>query len=114
MAGPLERGMTEAFGIDVVLWATDIPALARFLEGAAGISIAAPNVGSNAAIDDLKSPDTNPARILFPEAKPDGTGAIKDTPMAGTTAVLVQTGPSQHGSDLVTKTCQHEYKAPFA
>ena len=85
-------------------------ALAR----AAGISIAAPNVGSNAAIDDLKSPDTNPARILFPEAKPDGTGAIKDTPMAGTTAVLVQTGPSQHGSDLVTKTCQHEYKAPFA
>ena len=85
-------------------------ALAR----AAGISFAAPNVGSNAAITDLKSPDTNPARFAFPEVKPDATGAIKDTPMAGTTAALVQTGPSQHGADLVTKACQHEYKAPWA
>ncbi|HEX7604928.1 MAG TPA: hypothetical protein VF316_25085, partial [Polyangiaceae bacterium] len=87
---------------------------AEALARAAGISLAAPNVGSNAGITDMKSPDTNPARIAFPEAKPDGTGAIKDTPMAGTTAALVQTGPSQHGSDLVTGSCQHEYKAPWA
>ncbi len=85
-------------------------ALAR----AAGFPLAAPNVGSNAAILDLKSPDTNPARIVFPEAKPDGSGVIKDSPAAGYTSVLIQTAPSQHGADLTTKDCKHEYIAPFA
>jgi dienelactone hydrolase len=85
-------------------------ALAR----AAGFPLATPNVGSNAAIRDLKAPDANPARIVFPEAKPDANGVIKDAPGAGYTAVLIQTAPSQHGADLTTKSCRHEYKAPWA
>ncbi|CAN5196566.1 hypothetical protein BH09MYX1_BH09MYX1_09220 [soil metagenome] len=85
-------------------------ALAR----AAGFTLAKPNVGSNSGILDLKSPDTNPSRIVFPVVSPDGNGIIKDSPAAGYTAVLIQTGPSQHGADLTTKSCKHQYKAPFA
>lgn len=37
--------MTDPRGIDIVLWATDIPALARFLEVAAGMSLEAQHPG---------------------------------------------------------------------
>ena len=37
--------MTDLHGIDIVLWATDIPALARFLEAAAGMAIEAQHPG---------------------------------------------------------------------
>ena len=37
--------MSEPLAIDIVLWATDIPALARFLEGAAGMSLEAQHPG---------------------------------------------------------------------
>ena len=80
----------------------------------AGFPLAKPNVGSNSALLDLKSPDANPARIVFPEVAPDGSGIIKDAPAAGYTSVMVQTSPSEHGSDMVTGSCHHSYKAPFA
>ncbi len=84
-------------------------ALAR----AAGLPMASPNVGSNAEIMDLKAPDQNPHRIDFPQAAPDSGGAIHDTPLAGTTAVLVQLSPGTHGEDIANSHGTRQYRAPW-
>ena len=57
---------------------------------------------------------TNPRATPFQVATPDGSGAIHDTPMAGTTAVLVQCGPCQHGIDFTTSQGAHAFAVPFA
>jgi dienelactone hydrolase len=84
-------------------------ALAR----AAGFSLAGPNVGSNAELMDLAHPDQNPWAIPFPTVTGDSNG-IHDTPVQGTTAVVVQVGPGTHGSDLVQSTGTRSFKAPWA
>lgn len=84
-------------------------ALAR----AAGFALAGPNVGSNAEIPDIKNPTQNPHAIPFAVANPDSNG-IHDTPMMGTTAVVIQADPGTHGSDLVQSTGGRTFKAPWA
>ncbi len=84
-------------------------ALAR----AAGIGLAAPNVGSNAELLDLAHPDQNPHAIPLPTITGDANG-IHDTPMQGTTAVVVQVGPGTHGSDFVQSKGTRTYAAPWA
>jgi len=84
-------------------------ALAR----AAGIGLGAPNVGSNAQVTDLMHPDQNPYAVPLPTINPDANG-IHDTPMQGTTAVVIQAGPATHGSDLVQSKGTRTYAAPWA
>ncbi len=84
-------------------------ALAR----AAGLSLADPNVGSNAENGNVAHPEQNPWAIPFATAKADASG-IHDTPVQGTTAVVVQVGPGTHGSDLVQSKGTRSFKAPWA
>ena len=79
----------------------------------AGLSLAAPDVGVNSGVLDLKSPSTGRWRALLPEAQPDATGAIHDLPQAGVTAVVVQEDPCDHGSDWVSSKGQHQYAIPY-
>ena len=84
-------------------------ALAR----AAGYALASPNVGLNSGISDLAT--RAPYRgggiklPILPEA-PDG---YHDVPLAGSTAILIQASPAEHGSDLVRAKCNRTYKLPF-
>ncbi|HEY1960426.1 MAG TPA: hypothetical protein VGH28_32670 [Polyangiaceae bacterium] len=84
-------------------------ALAR----AAGFSLAGPNVGSNAENGDLANPASNPWAIPFATVNADATG-IHDTPVQGTTAVVIQASPGVHGSDLVQSKGTRSFKAPWA
>jgi hypothetical protein len=83
------------------------------LASAAGFPLAVPNVGSNAGTRDLKSDANNHGHVTFAPAAPDANG-IHDVPVAGVTAVLVQTSPAQHGSDLVRGKGKHSYAIPYA
>lgn len=85
-------------------------ALAR----AAGFSLAAPNAGSNAGIRDIVHLDANVDRLHLPQASPGADGAIRGVPLAGVTAVVVQTSPGQHGFDLVRRHATHHYGIPYA
>jgi dienelactone hydrolase len=84
-------------------------ALAR----AAGYALASPNVGLNSGISDLAT--RAPYRgggIKLPilAEAPDG---YHDVPVAGSTAILIQASPAEHGSDLVRAKCNRTYKLPF-
>lgn len=84
-------------------------ALAR----AGGWGIAAPNVGANAGVSDVKT--AQPYRgggIKIMTVDADATG-IHDTPKAGVTAVLAQVSPGQHSSDLISGRCTRNYALPF-
>jgi dienelactone hydrolase len=84
-------------------------ALAR----AGGYALASPNVGLNSGISDLAT--RAPYRgggiklPILPEA-PDG---YHDVPVAGSTAILIQASPAQHGEDLVRAKCNRTYRIPF-
>ncbi len=84
-------------------------ALAR----AAGFGLAAPNVGSNAGVLDMKDLTKRAGAVPLPDVQPDGAGAIHDTPVAGHTAVVVQVSPATHGEDLVASTAKRSYQAPY-
>ncbi len=84
-------------------------ALAR----AAGMSLAGPNVGSNAELLDLVHPEQNLRAVPLATVNPDATG-IHDTPMTGVTAVVVQVGPGTHGSDFVDSKGHRTFAAPWA
>lgn len=81
---------------------------------AAGMGLALPNVGSNAGITDLKNPDGAVRRVPLPDIAPDAAGDITNTPEAGHTAVVVQLGPSVHGSNIVESYHVRNFEAPFA
>ncbi|MEO6418284.1 MAG: hypothetical protein ABIP39_02690, partial [Polyangiaceae bacterium] len=85
-------------------------ALAR----AAGYGLGLPNVGSNAGILDLKNIAGNAGRVPLPDVAPDGAGAIHDTPIPGTTAVVIQTSPSAHGADMYSSKGHRTFAIPFA
>lgn len=85
-------------------------ALAR----AAGYGLGLPNVGSNAGIRDLKNISANPGRVPLSDVAPDGAGAIHDTPVAGVTAVVIQTSPSAHGSDMYSSKGHRTFAIPYA
>jgi dienelactone hydrolase len=84
-------------------------ALAR----AAGMGLAPPNVGSNAELVDLAHPDKNVRAVPLIAVTSDANG-IHDTPVQGTTAVVVQAGPATHGADLVRSKDTRTYAAPWA
>jgi hypothetical protein len=87
-------------------------ALARAL----GIHLATPNVGTNSGVstmamvrDITKIPD--PLRLL--DQNPDDAGLIHDTPVTGTTAVLVQTIPATHGNNFQSGLSEHSFAVPY-
>lgn len=84
-------------------------ALAR----AGGYGLAPPNVGSNAEITDLKNPTGNPHVVPLVGVTSDANG-VHDTPVQGTTAVVVQAGPATHGNDLVNSKGTRNFAAPWA
>ena len=55
----------------------------------------------------------NPAAIPFAQVAPDSSGLIHDTPVKGTTAVLVQTAPAQHGEDLYSSVGHRSFQIPY-
>jgi dienelactone hydrolase len=81
---------------------------------AAGFGLAEPNVGSNSGISNLKELASNTGRVPLASIAADASGAIHDTPRAGVTAVVVQTGPAEHGSDLVRGLGRRQAKIPYA
>jgi len=80
---------------------------------AAGWGLATPNVGTNAEISDITHPELNARAVPLAQVNPDANG-IHDTPVQGTTAVVIQAGPATHGSDLVQSKGTRTYAAPFA
>lgn len=78
----------------------------------AGYGLAAPNVGSNAGLFDLKNPVGNDQKVPLLEAIPDEVG-IHDTPKPGVTAVVVQVAPGIHGLDMVSSTASKNYDVPY-
>jgi hypothetical protein len=87
-------------------------ALARAL----GIGLAVPNVGTNSGVSTMamvKDPTTIPDRLPLPDVNPDDAGLIHDTPVKGTTAVLVQTDPGVHGQDFLQGLTQQVYAIPY-
>ena len=84
-------------------------ALAR----AAGYSLASPNVGPNSGMADLTS--LTPYRgggIKLP-ILPEAPAGYHDVPVAGSTAILIQASPAQHGLDLVRSKCERTYRIPY-
>jgi hypothetical protein len=84
-------------------------ALAR----AAGYGLALPNVGSNAGVLDLKDLTKRAGPVPLADVAPDSTGAIHDTPVAGTTAVVVQISPGAHSDDFIASTAKRQWDVPF-
>jgi len=61
----------------------------------------------------VKDTSKIPDPIPFPQVAPDGMMNIHDTPVMGTTAVLVQTGPGGHGQDLQYASYEHKFAIPY-
>lgn len=83
---------------------------------AAGIGLATPNVGTNANIttmEQVRDPSKIPDRLPLPDVSPDSSGLIHDTPIAGTTAVLVQSSPGAHYVNLTQSTSRCTYPIPY-
>jgi hypothetical protein len=85
-------------------------ALAR----AGGWGFATPNVGSNSGILDFKNLANNHARVPLVDETPDGMMLFHDTPVMGSTAIIVQASPAQHGSDFVSSTGSRQFGIPYA
>ena len=84
-------------------------ALAR----AAGYALASPNVGPNAGLSDLGSLAIYSGGGIKLTTLPEAPAGYHDVPVAGSTAILIQTSPAQHGQDLVTSKCSRTYGRPF-
>jgi len=84
------------------------------LARAGGYALGSPNVGPNAGAADVAT--GSPYRgggiklPILPPAPPEG---YHDVPLAGSTAILIQSAPAQHGENLVRSTCERTYKVPF-
>ena len=85
-------------------------ALAR----AAGWGLGEPSVGSNSDILDIQTLANNPGRVPLTSVPVGSDGTIHDTPMAGITAVVVQSSPATHGDNLTASTGSRNYCIPFA
>jgi hypothetical protein len=84
-------------------------ALAR----AGGYGLALPNVGSNSGVLDMKDLTKRTGPVPLASIAPDSAGAIHDTPIAGSTAVVVQVSPSMHSDDFIASTATRQWAAPF-
>jgi hypothetical protein len=84
-------------------------ALAR----AAGYSLASPNVGPNSGMADLGTLTTYRGGGIKLPILPEAPAGYHDVPVAGSTAVLIQASPAQHGEDLVRAKCERTYRIPY-
>jgi dienelactone hydrolase len=84
-------------------------ALAR----AAGYALASPNVGLNAGVADLATHAPYPGGGIKLPILPEAQGGYHDVPVAGSTAILIQASPAEHGADLVRAKCNRTYRLPF-
>lgn len=83
---------------------------------AAGIGLAAPNVGPNSGVATLaqvRDPGTVPDRIPLATVMPDNSQLIHDTPQPGVTAVVVQVGPGRHYTNTLLSKGDHSYPVPY-
>lgn len=83
---------------------------------AAGIGLAVPNAGANSGVNTLalvRDPTKVPDPIPLPDVNPDAQKLIHDTPMAGVTAVMVQTSPATHYRNLTISKGQRLFSVPF-
>jgi dienelactone hydrolase len=83
-------------------------ALAR----AGGWSMASPNVGLNAGSSEVSGAAFRSGGIVLPFL-PASSSGYKDTPVAGTTALVAQVSPAHHGADLVRGSGDRTYRIPF-
>jgi hypothetical protein len=86
---------------------------AEALARAEGWGLAVPNVGSNADLIDPSNPTGNLRKTPLANISPDANGAIHDTPLTGSTAVVVQCSPCAHGSDLDDSRGEDDYVLPY-
>ena len=84
-------------------------ALAR----AAGYALASPNVGLNAGVADLATLAPYRGGGIKLTILPEAPGGYHDMPVAGSTAILIQAAPAQHGEDLVRAKCERTYRIPY-
>jgi hypothetical protein len=81
---------------------------------AAGFGLATPNVGSNAGVKEPTDPASSRGLLPFVQVEPSEGAAIRNTPQAGVTSVLVQVSPGQHGALLVRSIGSRNYAIPYA
>jgi len=62
---------------------------------------------------EVRDPTQIPDRLPLPDVNPDSSGLIHDTPMAGVTAVVVQTGPGVHYDNLIQSTGLVSFPIPY-
>jgi hypothetical protein len=84
-------------------------ALAR----AAGYSLASPNVGLNSGMADLATLAPYRGGSIKLPILPEAPAGYHDVPVAGSTAILIQAAPAQHGEDLVRAKCERTYRIPY-
>ena len=84
-------------------------ALAR----AAGYALASPNVGLNSGVADLATLAPYRGGGIKLPILPEAPGGYHDVPVAGSTAILIQAAPAQHGEDLVRAKCERTYRIPY-
>ena len=85
-------------------------ALAR----AGGYALASPNVGLNAGATDVATGAPYRGGGIKLPILPPAPDGYHDVPIAGSTAILIQAAPAQHGENLVRSKCQRTYKIPFS
>jgi dienelactone hydrolase len=83
------------------------------LARAAGYALASPNVGLNAGVSDLGTHAPYRGGGIKLPILPEAPGGYHDVPVAGSTAILIQASPAQHGQDLITAKCERQYQPPF-
>ena len=84
-------------------------ALAR----AGGYALASPNVGLNSGLSNLVTRTTYRGGGIKLPILPAAPSGYHDVPQAGSTAILIQASPAQHGEDLVRAKCERGYVLPF-
>jgi hypothetical protein len=80
---------------------------------AGGFFLATPNEGSNAGVRSLPANPQRGGLVPLPVGVPGADGALRDVPAPGVTAVLLQAGPADHGSDMVASKGTIDYAIPF-
>lgn len=83
------------------------------LARAAGYKLASPNVGLNSGIADLESRAPYRGGGIKLDTLPEAPEGYHDVPVAGSTAILIQASPAQHGADLTRAKCNRTYRLPF-
>ena len=73
-----------------------------------------PTSGRTPSSTTTRTSRTDPWRMPLTEATADASGAFHDTPMAGTTAIVVQHSPAQHGVNMTSSTGARSFGIPYS